>query len=135
MSYIRVVVILCLLFVPQLSIAEETTNEVTQADRIEERFAELSEELNLNEQQKKDVEPILRSQASQMHTLIEPHRGQFDSMTRAEKFNLGKSLRGLRSETQKKLKSHLSDDQLEKWEDLQNKRRDEMRAALKERRL
>ena len=96
--------------------AAEKTNDTTQAERFRERLQEISQALNLTDDQKEKIKPIIQAELIKIKALRSD-----TSLTHSQK---AERLKAIREENAPQIKAILTPEQLEKWQKI----REEFRA-------
>ena len=91
------------------------------------RLAQASKRLNLSEEQQTKIRPILVEQVEKLRQLAEEHRGK----SRVEMLSAIRELRALGEETRERLARHLTEEQQLEAKKMQEERRAQTQAALK----
>ena len=119
--------------------AEERALSEEQAARLEARFAEAREALQLTPEQEAALEPILRESADKRRAVFAEYGIDESRVTDGERLKLremralGKDMRAVQDETRDALAPVLSEEQLKTWEKLRKDYRNELKAQLKAR--
>lgn len=121
------------LFLASPSLAQDPPmDREAAAAEMQQRREEIAERLNLTEEQKVKVEPILQESAKQRQAIMEKY-GVTGEKRPNMSFRKMRKMRGemndLRDETNKNLSEILTDEQMDEYETIQ----DEQRAAMRER--
>lgn len=95
------------------------------AQAISDRMNEMAAKLNLTDDQKAKVKPILQDSASQMRALRDDQ-----SLSRRDKF---KKMRDIRSNRDNQLKSVLNDDQFKQLKEMEKENQQKMREQMRQR--
>jgi periplasmic protein CpxP/Spy len=119
----------CLLSVPKLVAADSTaapsdkpkaaTNrpEGARADRARERIQEVAKELNLTDEQKEKIRPVLQAEAEKLRALR-----QDTNLSREER---QAKVKEIRDDIAAKIKPILTAEQYDKWQKMRQQRREQ----------
>lgn len=113
-----------------------------QIAQLEQRIADTQARLNLSEQQKEQVRPILKTGAQARRQVLEKHgidlsaagAGNQGRMGFREMRSLRSDMEAVREETNRELATVLSDEQFAEWQAIQEERRAEFRERMRARR-
>ena len=95
---------------PASSHAAEKTNDTTHAERFRERLQEISQALNLTEDQKAKLKPLLQAEMVKIKALRAD-----TSLTHAQK---AEQFKAIRQDSAPQVKAILTPEQLEKWQQI-----------------
>lgn len=101
-----------------------------------EHAAESKARLGLSAEQEAAVAPILARSREQRLGILERYgfgNGQKPSLRLREKLSLAKEMKAVRQETEQALAHHLTREQMDTYRDLQEERRERMKAYMKDR--
>ena len=107
------------------------TSPAAARETVSNIVARVSERLQLTDEQKTKVEPILQDSFTRRHEVIEKYRGQHDLKSLRA---MRRELEPIRNETDTKLKEILTKDQMKELENIRAEMKEKMRQAVKERR-
>ncbi len=118
--------------------AAQTQLTDEQLAQFEQRFAATQARLNLSEEQKTQIRPILEASAEARRHVLEKHGVDFSNRGTANSERLGfRKMRALRSDmqevredTQKELAGILNQEQLAEWQVIQEEQRAEFRKRM-----
>ena len=96
--------------------AAEKTNDTTRAERFRERLQEISQALDLAEDQKAKIKPILQAEMVKLKALRAD--SSLTPTQKTEKF------KAIREESAPQLKAILTPEQLEKWQKIREEFRE-----------
>ena len=108
-------------------------------ERIRTQVKEAQERLQLNDEQREAVRPIIEANFEQRLAVLEKHGVDLENRDANKRPNLRKMLK-LRKDlgkvgdkTEKELKKVLNDDQMKVWKELEKERREQMRERIRSR--
>lgn len=115
--------ILLLAFAPFAT--AQSASAPQRAERLQERLQQIKERLKLTPDQVDQVRPVIAAEAEQLKALREKY-GSGDQ-SRRTRMKMGRELRGIRNETDEKLKRILSKDQMNELKKMREEWRQERR--------
>ena len=113
---------------------EAMTEEASE--RFRAQMAETEERLQLTDEQKETVRPILEEAYGQRQAVLKKHGVDLESTEKADRpgrrtlRRMRNDLQEVNKETQRELEEVLTSEQIKQWEALQEERRAEMRKKL-----
>lgn len=113
---------------------KEKIKNATPEERVEMRTKKLSEKLSLNEDQKKKVKEILVAQQKEIEAFREEMKAEREKMRAEREKALAEkkaTMKKQREELKAKLKTVLTDEQLKKWEAIQNEKMEKAKERRK----
>lgn len=116
--------------------SEEKAMTEEASERFHAQLQESEERLQLTDEQKETVRPILEDAYGQRQAVLQKHGVDLESTEKADRPGR-RTLRRMRNdlyevnkETKRKLQDVLTSQQMNQWEELQEERRAKMRAQL-----
>ncbi len=131
-------VLLCVAaFVAAIPFAEASARQIDDAtlERLLERAEENKARLGLTPEQEARVKPIMEAGRDRQLAILERYgfgRGQKPSLRMREKLKLAREMKAARSDTESALSKHMSREQMAIYKDIQDERRERMKAYLNE---
>jgi len=130
-----------LLLTPPLYAQDTASDEEAKTEEASERLraqmAEIEERLQLTDEQKEEVRPILVETHNQRQAVLAKHGIDLDDMESSDRPGR-RTLRKMRGDMKdvnenasKQLQEILSEDQMDVWDEMQEERRTEMRKRLR----
>lgn len=101
-------------------------------EQTAERMEALKTRLKLTPDQIEKIQPILQKEGEQLKALRP--EGGFPSLSRREKFKVGKEMKGVREQTDKELATVLSKDQMSELKKFRSEQRERMKQQMEARR-
>ena len=129
LTHLLVLLIACAAF-PSAATASPT------AEEREQRMAQIVERLDLTDEQREQVRPIMKNSAKQRRAILDKHgvgpgQPKPDRQTKRAIYN---DMQPVRAETEQQLATVLSDEQMEEFRQIRQELRDEWRARAREQR-
>ena len=102
---------------------------------FEERIEELQTRLGLTDEQLKEICPVIAKNFEKTlqafdEAGLEQGGGGASSLGRRDRIRLGRQIRDIQEETVKKMRDILTDEQMDEYEEIQEERREELRARM-----
>lgn len=102
---------------------------------FEERIEEFQTRLGLTDEQLEEMRPVIaRNFEKTLQAFdeagLEPGGGGASSLGRRDRIRLGRQIRDIQDETDKKIRDILTDEQMDQYEEIQEERREELRARM-----
>lgn len=124
-------------FVAAIPFAEASARQIDDAtlERLMERAEENKARLSLTPEQEARVKPIMEAGRDRQLAILERYgfgRGQKPSLRLREKLKMAREMKAARSDTESALSQHMSQEQMAIYKDIQDERRERMKAYLKE---
>ncbi len=119
--------LILMLSVPAPSFAQE------DAAQVPPELLRLEDRLELTEAQKLKARPIFEESAQQRRDVMEKNGvtpGSFDQLGRGQRSSMGRAMRDIRKETEKKLAKILTAEQLQEYRKVQEEARERRRDQL-----
>ncbi|MEM7705851.1 MAG: hypothetical protein AAF358_09890 [Pseudomonadota bacterium] len=109
------------------------------AEAFRESYAQTQERLQLTDEQKQQVEPILRARFDASRSVMEKYGMSPDGAgqgkpSRREMRSMAKELKPIREKADQELAEILTDEQLDEYREIQEESRTQMRERMKSRR-
>lgn len=114
--------------------ASEWQLDDTTLEMLMERVEENKARLGLTPEQEKRVMPILEAGRDRQLAILESYgigRGQKPSLRLRQKLKLAREMKAARADTVSALSRHMSPEQIAVYKDIQDERRERMKAYLK----
>jgi len=102
---------------------------------FEERIEEFQTRLGLTDEQLEEMRPVIAENFEKIllafdEAGLEQGGGGASSLGRRDRIRLGRQIRGIQEETDKKMRDILTDEQMDEYEESQEERREELRARI-----
>jgi Spy/CpxP family protein refolding chaperone len=102
---------------------------------FEERIEELQTRLGLTDEQLEEICPVIAKNFEKTlqafdEAGLEQGGGGASSLGRRDRIRLGRQIRDIQEETVKKMREILTDEQMDEYEEIQEERREELRARM-----
>jgi Spy/CpxP family protein refolding chaperone len=102
---------------------------------FEERIEEFQTRLGLTDEQLEEMRPVIAENFEKIllafdEAGLEQGGGGASSLGRRDRIRLGRQIRGIQEETDKKMRDILTDEQMDEYEEIQEERREELRARI-----
>lgn len=102
---------------------------------FEERIEELQTRLGLTDEQLEEMRPVIAKNFEKTlqafdEAGLEQGGGGASSLGRRDRIRLGRQIRDIQEETVKKMRDILTDEQMDEYEEIQEERREELRARM-----
>jgi Spy/CpxP family protein refolding chaperone len=102
---------------------------------FEERIEELQTRLGLTDEQLEEMRPVIAKNFEKTlqafdEAGLEQGGGGASSLGRRDRIRLGRQIRDIQEETVKKMREILTDEQMDEYEEIQEERREELRARM-----
>lgn len=102
---------------------------------FEERIEELQTRLGLTDEQLEEMRPVIAKNFEKTlqafdEAGLEQGGGGASSLGRRDRIRLGRQIRDIQEETDKKIRDILTDEQMDEYEEIQEERREELRARM-----
>ena len=116
--------------------SEEKAMSEEASERFHAQLQETEERLQLTDEQKETVRPILEEAYGQRQAVLKKHGVDLESTEKADRpgrrtlRRMRNDLQEVNKETQRELEEVLTSEQIKQWEALQEERRAEMRKKL-----
>lgn len=103
----------------------------------EERIEEFQTRLRLTDEQLEEMRPVIAENSEKIRLALEEAGlqqggGGASSLGRRGRIRLGRQIRDIQEETDKKMREILMDEQLDEYEAIQAERREELRARIQD---
>lgn len=143
MFKLRFLVAFLLAAVVTSATGQEDTTQADRIDQFEARMVESKERLNLTDEQVERVKPIIRSSLEATLLVLEEHGVDLEQRAEGntgkrlsfrELRSVGRDMKKIRAKELDELSEVLDDEQLAEYESIQEERRNELRAKIRERR-
>ncbi len=124
------------LLAAQPAAGEERQLDEEQRAQIAQRIEEVRGRLNLSEDQKAAIEPLLTANLEERRTVMEKYGLDEDGaagLSRRERSALAKELRALREKTNEQMAEILTEEQMREWTAIQEENRKRMRERMRKR--
>ena len=102
---------------------------------FEERIEEFQTRLGLTDEQLEEMRPVIAENFEKTllafdEAGLEQGGGGASSLGRRDRIRLGRQIRDIQEETDKKIRDILTDEQMDEYEEIQEERREELRARM-----
>lgn len=118
-----------------VAFAQERKSRPAEKERIEQRMTKLTADLNLNEKQQVELKQLLEEQVAKRETKMaemEKRREAGTKPSSAEKEEMKKEREAAQKNFQTKLRSILTNEQMKKWNALNEERKETLKSKQKE---
>lgn len=105
-------------------------------EKIEKQLEKMTSELNLTDEQQQKIKPLLEAQAKNREAKKEEMKdlkANGEKLSPENRLKMREEMKENQSEMKNNLAKILSAEQMEKWENHQNERKEKMKERLKER--